>query len=316
MNRLLLSTAITPVVWGTTYAVTTELLPADRPLLAGTMRALPAGLVLLLLTRRRPDGAWWWRSIVLGGLNIGAFFALLFIAAYRLPGGVAAVLGAVGPLLTIGLSAGLLRIRPTVLAISAAVAGVAGVALVVLQPNARLDPWGVAAGLTGTACMAVGTVLLKRWGTPAAGALALTGWQLCAGGVMLAPVAYAVEGLPDGLTAGNLAGYAYLTSVGTAFAYWLWFRGIAGLPATRVAFLGLLSPVTAAGLGWLVLHQSLGPTQVLGLTVALASTLLGQRGRPKHLPQPTVTDGRRRPPASRGPRWRRRRLVTVASPCE
>jgi probable blue pigment (indigoidine) exporter len=34
---------------------------------------------------------------VLGTLNIGAFFALLFVSAYRLPGGVAAVLGAPAP---------------------------------------------------------------------------------------------------------------------------------------------------------------------------------------------------------------------------
>ncbi|MBC8090808.1 MAG: EamA family transporter, partial [Pseudonocardia sp.] len=40
-------TALAPAVWGSTYLVTTELLPPDRPLLAATVRALPAGLVLL-----------------------------------------------------------------------------------------------------------------------------------------------------------------------------------------------------------------------------------------------------------------------------
>jgi probable blue pigment (indigoidine) exporter len=37
--------------------------------------------------------------MALGALNIGIFQALLFIAAYRLPGGLAAVLGAIQPLL-------------------------------------------------------------------------------------------------------------------------------------------------------------------------------------------------------------------------
>ena len=93
-----LVTALGPAVWGSTYVVTTEVLPPDRPLLAGTLRALPAGLLLLAVTRRLPTGSWWWRAAVLGTLNIGAFFALLFVSAYRLPGGVAALLGAVGPL--------------------------------------------------------------------------------------------------------------------------------------------------------------------------------------------------------------------------
>ena len=93
------------------YVVTTTPLPDGRPLLAGALRALPAGLLLLAVTRRLPRGSWWWRSAVLGTLNIGAFFALLFVSAYRLPGGVAAVLGAAGPLLVLALASVLLRLR-------------------------------------------------------------------------------------------------------------------------------------------------------------------------------------------------------------
>ncbi len=97
---------LAPVVWGTTYLTTTEFLPPDRPLTAAALRALPAGLVLVAMTRQRPHGAWWWRSLALGTLNIGAFFALLFVAAYRLPGGLAAALGAVQPLLVGGAGLG------------------------------------------------------------------------------------------------------------------------------------------------------------------------------------------------------------------
>ena len=39
-------TALAPAIWGSTYLVTTEFLPPDRPLLAGMIRALPAGLYL------------------------------------------------------------------------------------------------------------------------------------------------------------------------------------------------------------------------------------------------------------------------------
>jgi probable blue pigment (indigoidine) exporter len=277
MNRLLATTAVTPIVWGTTYFVTSEFLPPDRPLLAAALRALPAGLALLVATRSLPRGSWWWRAGVLGTLNIGVFFAMLFFAAYRLPGGVAAVLGAAGPLLTVGLSAALLRIRPTIITVGAGMLGVLGVSFVVLRPDARLDLLGILAGLIGTASMATGTVLTKRWGRPAdVGALPFTAWQLTAGGLLLVPMALTVEGPPATLTGTNLAGYGYLATIGTALAYWLWFRGIAALPATSVAFLALLSPVTAALLGWLALSQTLRPVQLLGLVIALVGTLLGQ----------------------------------------
>ncbi|RPI20788.1 MAG: hypothetical protein EHM57_07475, partial [Actinobacteria bacterium] len=108
---VILTTALAPAAWGSTYLVTTALLPPDRPLLAGVLRALPAGLVLAAITRQRPVGAWWAKAVVLGTLNIGGFFALLFVAAYRLPGGVAATLGAIQPLVAAGLAALLLRER-------------------------------------------------------------------------------------------------------------------------------------------------------------------------------------------------------------
>ncbi len=106
-------TAVAPISWGMTYVVTLEWLPPDRPLLSGLLRALPAGLLAIAIGRRLPHGSWWWRAAVLGVLNIGAFFALLFLAAYRLPGGVAATLRAVGPLATAGFALALLGERPT-----------------------------------------------------------------------------------------------------------------------------------------------------------------------------------------------------------
>jgi probable blue pigment (indigoidine) exporter len=272
---VLLVTALTPVAWGTTYAVTTEFLPPERPLLSATLRALPAGLLLLALTRRLPHGAWWWRSAVLGALNIGVFFALLFVSAYRLPGGMAAVLGAAQPLIVAGLTVLLLTERVALRTVLAAVVGAGGVALTVLTAEARLDPVGLLAGLAGTASMALGLVLTKRWGRPDASLLTTTGWQLTAGGLLLAPLALGVEGLPAGLTGVNIAGYAYLSLVGTALAYTIWFRGLERLPAARVSLLGLLSPVVATVVGWAVLGQGLSPVQVLGMVLAFGAVLAG-----------------------------------------
>ena len=186
-----LTTAIGPVIWGSTYIVTTELLPPDRPFTAALLRTLPAGLLLVLWCRRWPawgDGVGWRRLLVLAALNIGVFQALLFVAAYRLPGGVAAVVGAVGPLVVMGLTWALDHRRPPGLALSAGALGVLGMAALLLSPGARWDMVGVAAALVGTLCMAAGTFWSRRWraGLPV---LAFAGLQPLAGGVLLAPVA-------------------------------------------------------------------------------------------------------------------------------
>nr|WP_231707338.1 EamA family transporter [Arthrobacter sp. zg-Y919] len=274
------TTALAPIVWGTTYIVAAELLPPDRPLLAALLRSLPAGLLLFLLVRRLPRGGWWWRSAVLGMLNIGLFFALLFVAAYRLPGGVAATVGAVQPLLVALFASRWIGERLTGRRLAAGVAGLAGVGLLVLQAQARLDALGVAAALGGAVAMAAGVVLTKKWGTPDT-LLAATSWQLVAGGLFLLPVALLVEGPPPALTGINLAGYAYLSLIGTALAYCLWFRGLHRLPASSTALLGLLSPVVAAAAGWLLAGQVLSPGQCLGAAVVLGALVLagpaGQR---------------------------------------
>lgn len=276
---LTLTTAVAPALWGTTYLVTSELLPEGRPLLAATLRALPAGLLLVLLTRRLPRGSWWWRAAVLGALNIGVFFALLFVAAYRLPGGVAATLGAVQPLVVAGLGALLLGQRVRTGTLLAGIAGVVGVALLVLRATARLDAVGVLAGLGGAVAMGLGVVLTARWGRPVP-LLAFTGWQLTAGGLLLAPLVPAVEGVPPALDGAAVGGLAYLGVLGTALAYALWFRGVERLPAARVSFLGLLSPVVAAALGWAVLGQALNGWQLAGAALALGALVAAQRGGP------------------------------------
>ncbi|MET7299171.1 EamA family transporter [Embleya sp. NPDC005575] len=269
--------AVGPVTWGTTYLVTTEYLPSGVPLGAGVIRALPAGLLLLLISRTLPRGDWWWRSAVLGALNIGALFALLFVAAYRLPGDVAATLSAVQPLLVAAIALVLLGVRPTRWQLGWGVAGVVGVGLIVLRGQISFDLIGILAGLGGAASMAVGVVLTKRWGRPpGAGTLAFTSWQLTAGGLLLAPVALAVEGLPPAPDAAALGGYAWLAVLATALAHSLWFQGLGRLPVTAVSFLTLLSPAVATALGWLVLDQSLTPLQGVGFALALLSIAAAQ----------------------------------------
>ncbi|MGT2489749.1 EamA family transporter [Cupriavidus basilensis] len=105
-------------------------------------------------------------GVALGVLNIGLFQAMLFIAAYRLPGGVAATVGAIQPLLVVLLAWLLLGARPHLAAWLAGLGGIGGVALLVLGPAARLDAVGVAAAAAGAVSMALGTVLAKRWRPP------------------------------------------------------------------------------------------------------------------------------------------------------
>lgn len=273
--RTLLLTALAPAIWGSSYIVTTTLLPGHSPLVVALLRALPAGLLLLLLVRQLPPLNWLPRLLVLGALNFSLFWVLLFLSAYRLPGGVAATLGAVQPLIVVFLSALLLQTQIRPAAVAAALLSMAGVALLVLTPAAKLDTLGVFAGLGGAVSMAAGVVLTRKWQPPVP-PLTFTAWQLTAGGLLLVPVAlWAVPELPV-FTAANIFGLAYMSLIGGALTYILWFRGLARIDPSQVSLLGVLSPLSAVILGWLLLGETLTPNQMLGALLALFSLWLGQ----------------------------------------
>ena len=284
-SRDLILTAIAPIVWGSSYIVTTSFLPEHSPLTVALLRALPAGLLLLVLVRQLPPLAWVPRLLVLGALNFSIFWVLLFTTAYRLPGGVGATLGAVQPLVVVFLSALVLKTPVRGVQVMAAALSVAGVALLVLTPAAKLDTLGVVAGLAGAVTMAGGVVLSRKWQPPVS-LLTYTAWQLTAGGLLLLPVTiWALPEMPQ-FSGQNILGLAYMSLIGGALTYVLWFRGIARLEPASVSLLGVLSPLAAVIRGGAFLGEVLSAKQALGAGLALFSLWLGQvswRWRPRKL---------------------------------
>ncbi len=279
-NLDLTLTALAPTLWGSTYLVTTELLPQGYPLTAAMLRALPAGVLLLILTRKLPGGIWIVRSLILGALNFSLFWWLLFIAAYRLPGGVAATVGAIQPLVVLLLCRALLDQPVTRLALLAGFGGILGVALITLVGELSLDRIGLLAALGGAVSMALGTVLVRKWQPPVS-ALSFTAWQLLAGGLLLLPAALWLEPPLPVMSTEHLIGFSYLGLFGGALTYFLWFRGIARLNPSTVTPLALLSPISAVFLGWILLQQNLHAIQMTGIALVLFSVWLGQHSQLK-----------------------------------
>jgi len=272
--RWSLVTAIAPVAWGSAYLVTHQFLPADYPLYGAVIRALPAGLLLLAACRRLPRRSWWWRSVVLGTLNMGAFFALVYLAAQKLPTSVAATIMATAPVAMMLVAWAVLAERPRLAALLGAGVGIAGVCLMVLTRSATVDAVGVLASVGAMTMSSFGYVLAKRWGGQV-DLLASTSWQLIAGAVMLVPLAVAVEGAPPALPVPAVTAFGYLTVVATALAFAAWFAGLRHLSAGTVGLIGLLNPVTGVLLGTTLAAETLTAQQSAGLVLVLAGILIG-----------------------------------------
>lgn len=288
--RLILLTAVAPAAWGTTYYVTETFLPPDRPLFAAAVRALPIGLVLLAWRRRLPRGDWWWKAVVLGLCNIGLFFPLIFVAAYNLPGGLAATLQATSPLTVMALAWPMIGERPTAVRVGAAFVGLLGVALLVLRSPGGMDALGLAGAFGSVVISALGFVLIKRW-TPPVDMLTLVSWQLVVGGIFLVPLALLVEGAPPAIDVPAALGFTWIAVIGTGVAYVCWFRGLRGMTAGATALVGLVNPVVGTLLGVFLAHEVFGLSQLVGMVLVLGGVLAGQ---------PAVLAAVRRVAAGRG----------------
>ena len=285
-----------PIAWGTTYVTITEFLPADRPLFVAACRLLPAGLVLVAIgaiTHRAPVRRHDWKRLtVLSVFNFALFFPLLIASIYRLPGGVAASIGGLQPLLVAVVGWLIASITPRRLDLFIGAAAAIGVAMVVVRPGAAIDPIGVLAGVGANVSFSIGVVLTRKLRV-SGDRITTTGIQLLLGGVVVAPIAFAVEGGAPPITGANLAGVAYLSLLATGAAFVVWFTGIRRLPSQAPPVLGLAAPIVGAALGWVLLDESLSPLQLTGFAITIgaiahAATIGASETPPSHGSRPAV----------------------------
>ncbi|KAK9834046.1 hypothetical protein WJX81_005506 [Elliptochloris bilobata] len=126
--------------------------------------------------------------------------------------------------------------------------------------------------------MAVGTVMVP-WVTRRADPIMATGWHMLLGGLPLLALAAAREGpllatrLPQ-LTGADLALLAYVSLLGSAASYGVFFLNASRGNLTALSSLTFLTPVFAAGAGYLALGETLTPLQLAGAGVTLGAVYL------------------------------------------
>jgi drug/metabolite transporter (DMT)-like permease len=255
-----------------------------------TLRATGAFLVLLgiALAHRPRQLAIQRRELaMLAGYGVTGFFLvpmLYFIAISRLPVGIGLLFEYTAPLLVatwarFGQHQPVRRRLWTGLALS--LAGLACVAEV--WGRGRLDPLGVAAGLGAAVLLAVYYVVGAR-GVARRDPLSLTCWAfgvsaLC--GALVRPW----WGFPFPVLHTTRAGVpvwllcCYVVVLGSVVPYVLVTGALQHLPATSVGIIGMVEPVLAATIAWLVLGEGLTVAQLLGGALVLGGVALAETAR-------------------------------------
>ncbi|MFC6880932.1 MULTISPECIES: EamA family transporter [Actinomadura] len=272
--------------------------------LAGAALVL-APLVLVLRGRAAARGVrpHLGRLVLYGLTGVAGCQAFYFVAASRLPVGVAILLEFTGPVMVLCWLR-LVRRSPVhrTAAVGVAVA-MAGLALVVeVWTGLRLDALGLAAGLGAAACQAAYFLLIDRLAGQV-DALVMT-----AAGSVVAAVALTAAAAPwtlpwDVLPASvPIAGHtapawtlaAWIILVSTVLAYVTGVAGVQRLSAQVAGAICYVEAVAATLIAWAALGERLAPIQMAGGAIVLAGAFIAQRA----VAAPAVATGTRAEPAS------------------
>lgn len=248
----------------------------DAPVLwFAALRSLTAGAVLVgagaLGRRALPAGRRAWLLIgALAATNAALAFAAMFAGVDGLSTGVASVLANAQPLLVLLPAWWLFGERVSPRAAGGMVLGFAGLLVVAVPGGGGSGAW---LSILAAAAITAGTLLSRR--LTGVDTLQAVGWHFVIGGVALAVVAGAVEGLPRiAWTPRFVASLAFLSLVGTALAFWAWFTETQRCELGPLAAWTFLTPVFGLGFGVVLAGESVAGWTAAGLAVVLASLWL------------------------------------------
>ncbi len=274
------------VLWGLSFPAISVGLNHLPPLLFAALRYDVAAVLLLSYAAVRVDD--WWPSagndraaVAGGGVFLVTGNGLLFIGQQTVPGGVAAILQALVPIAT-ALWA-LLLLGEGLSPVGAVGVGVGflGIGLVV-QP----DPANLLAGDTvgrliivgQVTSVSLGSVLVQR-ADPDIGRVAMTGWAMLVGGVLLHLISLGAGELPPAGAVAPVvpAVVAYLGVFSTAVAFLLYFTILREHGAFQAALVTYLVPVVATVVGVALLDETVGVLTVVGFLLVAAGFVLLKR---------------------------------------
>ncbi len=212
----------------------------------------------------------------MGLIGVTLMSSLFHLGIIFLPANIAALVFSCNPVFVVLFAALILSEKITVRKLGAAALCLTGV--FVLGRN-RADGLSVSGLLLMAGSMlafALYTVLSKKI-IPRYGALAVITFAALMGGLVLLPVALAIEGAPfAAYGVVDWVGMFYLATFGTAMGYFLYIYGIGHVGAGAGSMAFFLKPFAAALFAWLVLGEKFSTSEwvagafiLTGMVVAL-----------------------------------------------
>jgi drug/metabolite transporter (DMT)-like permease len=295
-SRIIVAFALLYVLWGSTYLAMRVIVRDMPPYVAGTVRYLVAGPIMLaacaLLGRkisltRRDLGQLLVISILLLSIgNIGVLWGEVYVSS-----GLASLIVALVPIWVVMIEAWIFRAgRMTAKGLFGLAVGIVGL-LVLLWPRissgthlGRLELLGSGILAGASFFWALGSVFSHRFNLTV-DVFASAAWQMTLGGLVNGAVALVTgQFQKTHWTFSALSSIGYLVIFGSWLGYSAYIYLLEHVPTPKVATYAYVNPIVAVFLGWIILREHVDIFMLLGTAIIIASVALVNTSQLKHAP--------------------------------
>ncbi|HCQ59141.1 MULTISPECIES: DMT family transporter [unclassified Sulfitobacter] len=272
------------VMWSSAFTSARIIVMDASPLLALSLRYLISGLIgvgiaLALGQSWRLTPAQWRATIIFGVLQNAVYLGLNFIAMQTIEASLAAIIASTMPLL-VGFAAWAFlgeKLRP--LGLAGLFAGVIGVAIIMgARLGGQVDLYGLILCAIGVVALTAAT-LLVRGATSGGNFLMVVGLQMLVGCVALSIATLLFETPRIDPSLRLTLAFAYTCLVPGLAATVVWFWLVNRIGATRAATFHFLNPFFGVAIAALLLGETLGPRDILGVAIIAGGILAVQVSR-------------------------------------
>ncbi|UJQ95205.1 DMT family transporter [Mariluticola halotolerans] len=268
-------------IWGCSFLFNAVLIRELGPLWVSAGRvgigALGCWAFVFAFGKKLPrERAIYGHFLVLGILSYAIPFALFPLSQAYLASGVAAIINAMTPIMTVIVSQFWHGGEKVSWSKSAGVlSGFAGVAILAspaLAAGGTSQIWAIAACLLATICYAVSLNYARNFkhiDPSILAACALSGATVAA-----VPAAFLMHGIPHLVTVEGWAAMLGIGLLATAFAFQIMYRLLPRIGATNFSVVTFIAPVSAILLGFTLLGETLKPEHIMGMIGIFIGLLL------------------------------------------
>ena len=284
-NRKIAGFSILCLIWGTTWLTIKIGLEGIPPFLGVGLRFVLAGSILLVIATVRNRKLIYSRellriSLIIGILLFSFSYGAVYWAEQYISSGLASVLFATMPLFVALFARFILKnelLNPTRLL--GMFIGIGGTGLIFSETVgiSNLNEFrGLIVTLMSPITAAIAIVLTKKH-IHRHDPFFLNGWSMLLGGSVTLSIHFAYGSpYPIVWNTVSVGALLYLTLVGSALAFGIYFWMLQHTEATTVSFVTVISPVIAVIIGAGVLSESLTGLQIAGSILVLSGVLLSE----------------------------------------